>query len=114
VLFKRAKLPLAVLSVPVVLPKKGSSASGCIVIRGVCEEGASTDGCVKRVFGVAPERKQANRCVECAAGKVKEGALPFGCVASRIASIRRRIERLRPLGENKSHKRKRHENESGP
>jgi hypothetical protein len=52
-----------------------------VVIRGIGEERNGADSGVEFALDISLEGKRTNRCVICAAGKVKQGALFFRCVS---------------------------------
>ena len=74
--------------------QKRTSASGSILICGVDKERSSAKTRAEISGGEGPERKETNRCVECAGGPAQESVLPFCGVASGIAAIRRRHDGL--------------------
>src|SRR5436190_14598028 len=57
----------------------------------VLKESASANGCIEVAGGVAPQREHTNCSIVCAAREAKKSRGSFRRVASRIASIRRRI-----------------------
>src|SRR5206468_2037871 len=71
-------------------------------IRGVGKERAGANSRVEVGGCDGLNGKQANGRVECASGETQKGALPFCRIAAGIASVRRRIERLRPRRERKA------------
>ena len=95
VLLKRANAPLAVLSGPVVLLKSAPAPvavfSSAVLARSV----PAPDGRIELASGVAPERKETNRRIEATAGETKQSVLPFRGIATGVASIRCRTDRLR-------------------
>ena len=74
---------MAVLSMPMVL-LKSALALVPVLFFGVGAERTAADSGVEVALGIALEGKQTNRCVKCAAGKVKQSALPLRCVSPGI------------------------------
>ena len=74
--------------------QKRPRANGGISKRGVGNQGSRTNRRVEVPLHVAPEGKPTNRRIECAGGEAKKGVLPFGCVPSGIAAVRRRNDCL--------------------
>jgi hypothetical protein len=99
-LVKSAPVPLAVLLLPVMLPKSANAPFAVFLTPAVLfksaaapvavgKERSSAETSVELAFCVAPEREEIYRRIESAGRKTEQCSLPFGRVASWIAPVGR-------------------------
>jgi hypothetical protein len=82
------------LPVPLLKSAQAPTAVFCsVVVFG--KERPGTDACIELGGGITQERIQTNSRIARACAKAQKGVLSFGCVATGIASVRRRSDRFR-------------------